>query len=287
MSLDRELLALAETTVREAGAVVAAGRSRAIEVTDTKTSPTDIVTEVDLASERLIRERILDARPSDGFVGEEGADVAGSSDVVWVADPIDGTVNFLYGIPQFAVSLAARVGGVVVAGVVHNPISGETFTAVRGEGARLGDRAVAVSGCTDVAAALIGTGYAYRADVRRHQAVEMARLLPRVREVRRLGSAALDLCFVASGRLDGYVERGLQPWDLAAGGLIASEAGARVAGLGGAAASETLVVAAPEALFDRLHDLLVETGFGDWPLEDRHPADGPVAAVSGQRPDEP
>jgi myo-inositol-1(or 4)-monophosphatase len=259
------LLLLAERVARQAGRVVAAGRHGDVEVTRTKSSPTDVVTAVDLAAEQVIRQQILAARPGDGFIGEEGEDVEGSSGVRWVADPIDGTVNYLYGIPQYAVSLAAELDGEVVAGVVHNAATGETFTASRGHGAQLDGRPVVASACTDLASALLGIGYGYRADARAAQAVEVSRLVAQVRDVRRLGSAALDLCFVACGRLDAYVERGLKRWDLAAGGLVAREAGARVEGLDGEAASELLVVAAPEPLFERFHGLLVASGFGEWP----------------------
>ncbi len=262
----QQLLRLARDVAEKAGRLVAEGRRGTVEVAGTKSSPTDIVTAVDVASERLIREEIIAARPADAFVGEEGDDIAGSSGVTWVADPIDGTVNFLYDIPQFAVSLAARVGDTVVAGVVHNPISGETFTATRGGGAFLGGRRISVSSCTDLRWALVGTGYTYLAEVRAHQAVETSHLVAVVRDIRRLGSAALDMCFLACGRLDAYVERGLKPWDLAAGGLIASEAGARVGGLGGAAASELLVVAAPAGLYDTFEAALVTAGFADWPM---------------------
>jgi len=261
-----ELLRLAVHVATEAGRLVATGRRGIVEVSDTKSSPTDVVTAVDVASEQLIRREIRAVRPADAFVGEEGDDTAGTSGVTWVADPIDGTVNFLYSIPQFAVSLAARVGDEVVAGVVHNPLSGETFTAILGGGAFLGGEPITVSGCRDLATALVGIGYTYRADVRAHQAVETSRLVAVVRDIRRLGSAALDLCFVACGRLDAYVERGLKPWDLAAGRLIASEAGARVAGLGGAEASELIVVAAPVRLFPTFEEALVDAGFGDWPM---------------------
>lgn len=263
-----DLLPLAESVAREAGELVRKGREGSVSVAATKSSPTDVVTAVDLASEKLIRERLRTARPDDGFVGEEGDDVPGTSGITWVADPIDGTVNYLYGLPTYAVSLAAQVDGRSVVGVVHNPQSGETFTAEHGSGAFVDGRPITVNAIDDPALALVGTGYSYRADVRTHQAAELERLIPRVRDVRRIGSAALDLCSVAAGRLDAYVERGLKPWDLAAGQLIAEEAGARVAGLHGGAPGELLTVCAPVSLFEPLHALLVECGFADWPLPD-------------------
>jgi myo-inositol-1(or 4)-monophosphatase len=261
-----ELLTLAVEVAVRAGKLVTAERRHPVSVSATKSSPTDVVTAVDLASERLIRREIEAVRPDDSFVGEEGDDVAGSTSVTWVADPIDGTVNFLYGIPQFAVSLAARVGTRVVAGVVYNPISDETFTAVLGGGAELNGHPIEVSGCTVLAEALVGVGYHYKAEVRHHQAVETARLIPVVRDVRRLGSAALDLCFLAAGRLDAYVERGLKPWDFAAGRLIATEAGAIVAGLRGDPVSERIIVGAPRDFFPVFEAAVLDAGFGDWPL---------------------
>lgn len=257
---------LAERVAREAGALIVERRRGSVEVADTKSSPTDVVTEADLASEMLIRQRLAVARPGDGFVGEEGDDVPSDSGLTWFADPIDGTVNFLYDIAHFAVSLAACDEAGAVVGVVHHPTSAETFTAVRGGGALLDGKPLRPSGCTDPARALTATGFSYRADVRVHQAAELGRLLPRVRDVRRMGSAALDLCYLACGRYDAYVERGLKPWDLAAGRLACAEVGVRVEGLHGAEPGELLVVGAPEQLFDAFHVELVSAGFGEWPL---------------------
>jgi myo-inositol-1(or 4)-monophosphatase len=278
-----DLLALAVETAREAGALVARRRAEApVEVAATKSSPTDVVTASDTAAERLIRERIGAARPDDGFLGEEGGDQAGQqagqragqqagqqagrhggrTRVRWVVDPIDGTVNYLYGIPVYAVSIAAEVDGEVALGVVHNPVSGETWTALAGEGARLDGRPVRVGDRTDPAQALVATGFNYDVATRTAQAQQVARLLPRVRDIRRMGAASLDLCGVATGRLDAFVEQGLQPWDLAAGGLVAREAGARLGGLGDAEPGEGLVVATNPGLWDRLQDLLRDAGFG-------------------------
>jgi myo-inositol-1(or 4)-monophosphatase len=268
VSAAADLLRIAEAAAREAGMLLVEGQRGTVEVTSTKSSPTDIVTAVDVASEQLIRRTILAARGDDGFVGEEGDDVPGSSGVVWIADPIDGTVNYLYAIPQFAVSIAASVDGTVVAGVVHNPMSGETFTAALGEGARLDGRAISVGSCTDISQALVGTGYSYRADVRARQAVETSRLVSVVRDIRRIGSAALDLCYVACGRYDAYVERALRQWDLAAGRLIVTEAGGRVEGLRGEEPGELIVTAAGPQLYDAFHASLIGAGFGDWSLPD-------------------
>jgi myo-inositol-1(or 4)-monophosphatase len=259
-----ELLALAVAAAREAGELVAQRRADApVEVSATKSSPTDIVTASDTAAERLIRQRIEDARPDDGILGEEGGSATGNSGVRWIVDPIDGTVNYLYGIPAYAVSIAAECDGEVTVGVVHNPASGETWTALRGQGAWLGDRRLQVGGLGDPAYALVATGFNYDVRTRTRQAGQVARLLPLVRDIRRIGSAALDLCALATGRVDAYVEQGLKPWDYAAGGLVARQAGARVGGFGGASeASEDLVVATNPELWEPFQDVLREAGFG-------------------------
>jgi myo-inositol-1(or 4)-monophosphatase len=176
--------------------------------------------------------------------------------VRWVLDPIDGTVNYLYGLPQYAVSLAAAVDGVVVAGVVHNPATGDEWTATRGGGAFRAGRRLHGSDTGRLSQALVGTGFGYDPARRRHQAAVLARLLPEVRDIRRFGAAALDLCLTAEGALDAYFEKGLNPWDHAAGGLVAEEAGLVVAGLDGAPPGLDLVNAAPPALFPALHDRL-------------------------------
>jgi myo-inositol-1(or 4)-monophosphatase len=174
-----------------------------------------------------------------------------------VVDPIDGTVNYLYDIPRWATSLAVEDAGGALVAVVHAPAAGETFTAVRGAGAWRDGRPVATSGCTALASALVATGFGYRAQRRARQAQVLAEVLPRVRDIRRLGAASLDLCDVACGRLDGYYEQGLQPWDLAAGRLVVREAGGVVSGLRGREAGEQLTVAAGRDLHPHLVDLLV------------------------------
>lgn len=258
LDLARRVAAEAVEHVRERRP---AGR---VGVADTKSTPTDVVTEIDRSCEDLIRQRILAARPDDAFVGEEGRDVPGTSGVEWVVDPIDGTVNFVYGIERYAVSIAARRAGVVEVGVVVNIATGETFEATAGEGAwRVdGDRRVRLTGPPDVPLdrMLVATGFAYAAPVREHQAAAVARMLPHVRDVRRLGAAALDLADVAAGRLDAYVEQGLQEWDLAAGGLIAAEAGVVVTGPDGTP-SERLVIAAPASRAAEFVALVERCGF--------------------------
>lgn len=254
------LLTLAVDVAREAAALVTDRRRGGVEVAETKSSPTDVVTEADRAAEELIRTRILAARPDDGIVGEEGADTASASEVTWVVDPIDGTVNFLYGIPQYAISIAARVGDQVVAGVVLDVTKGETFTATRGGGARLDGHPVAVRDVVPLDQRLVITGFSYERTTRVAQAAAVRELLGRVRDVRRLGSAALDLCYVACGRADAYVEEGLNDWDLAAGGLMVEEAGGRL-GHGAGVGGKGCVMAAPAGGFDAFVTAVVESGF--------------------------
>jgi len=245
-----ELASLAEHAARAAGDLVRDQRPEDLSVSATKTSPTDVVTAMDTAAEALLADVLLSGRPEDGLLGEEGGLRPGTSGLTWVVDPIDGTVNYLYGIPAYAVSVAVVEGEPeprawrVLAACVHNPSSGETWTATLGGGARLDGRAVGGPGSPPLSGALVGTGFGYTTERRRRQGEVVAALLPQVRDIRRAGSAALDLCAVASGRLDAYYERGLQPWDLAAGGLVAAESGASVTGLAGLDADESMVVAA-------------------------------------------
>jgi fructose-1,6-bisphosphatase/inositol monophosphatase family enzyme len=252
-----ELLELAETVSREAAGILVTGQAE-VTVADTKSSPTDVVTEMDRRAEALIRERIGAERPADAILGEEGGQTGDEADapVRWVVDPLDGTVNYLYGLHDWAVSIAAEVSGKIVAGAVCVPRRRELFTAVLGGGAWLtaGGSRVALR-CRETVAldrALVGTGFGYRAERRVVQGEVVAALLPGIRDIRRGGSAAIDLCAVAAGRLDGYYERGLNPWDYAAGALIAAEAGAIVGGLHGAAHSTSMTVAAGPALFGPL-----------------------------------
>lgn len=252
-------------------AELAAGRVRAragaadLRVT-AKSTATDPVTEVDREVEALLVDHLLRVRPDDGVVGEEGAAREGSSGVRWVLDPIDGTVNFVYGIPGCNVSVAAELDGEVVAGAVVDPLHGDTFAAARGHGATRNGQPVACSTATDPAAALVGTGFGYDPDRRRRQAEVLVRVLPQVRDIRRVGAAALDLCWVACGRLDGYYEKGLQPWDWAAGGLVAAEAGAVVTDVEGLPLDglrpSPCVVAAGPGLHEPLRALVDAAGAG-------------------------
>ena len=249
------LLELAIDLGRRAGGLALSMRE-GIEQESTKSSPTDVVTAADRASEQLLVDGIRSERPDDGILGEEGAADDGTSGVRWVVDPIDGTVNYLYGIPQWAVSIGIEVDGVMQAGVVYNPSADEQFTAVRGGGAFLNGRPLQCSAVSELSQALVATGFSYDARRRSAQAVVLPELLRSCRDLRRMGAGALDLCAVAAGRVDAYYEQALAPWDIAAGGLIAAEAGARVAGLRGAAPGAALVVAASPGVFDVLHDLL-------------------------------
>ena len=222
----RALLAVAVRVAGAAAELARATREKAILDVDTKSSETDVVTEGDRASERLVRRRLAELRPGEPVLGEEeGGGAVEPGGVCWVVDPIDGTVNYLYGYPWYAVSLAARVDGASVAGAVVEPDSGRCWTAARGHGAALDGVPLRVSRTSRLDLALVATGFGYRADRRRRQAAGVARLVGRIRDIRRAGSAALDLCAVAAGWVDGYFENGLSTWDWAAGALIAEEAG--------------------------------------------------------------
>lgn len=265
-ALADDLLQLAIDVAREAGELVVTARRSGVEVADRKSSPVDVVTQVDRDSEALIRARLAEARPLDGFFGEEGGRGASESGLTWVVDPIDGTVNFLYGIPHYAISIAVVEGAPdpqsweAVAGVVLNPVTGELFTARRGDGARLDGRPIRVADAVPLAESLVFTGFAYSAETRAEQGVAIAQLLPRVRDLRRLGTASLDLCSVAAGRANAYFERTLSPWDHAAGALIAREAGAVVKGLGDRRPDREFVLAAHPDAVGELEGLLISVG---------------------------
>lgn len=265
-----QVLDLARDVARGAGELVHAGRRSGVDVASTKSSPVDVVTALDEEAEHFIRAAVREVRPQDGILGEEHGLEPGTSGLTWVVDPIDGTVNFLYGIPAYAVSVAVVAGDPgdparwsVLAGCVHAPAQGRSYWAARGRGAWRSDeygdgRSLAVREPAALPVALIGTGFGYRREVRVRQGEVVAALLPQVRDIRRAGCASLDLCAVAAGELDGYYERGLQPWDLAAGALIAAEAGAVVRGLEGRPAGERLTLAAAPGLADELGRLLEE-----------------------------
>ena len=258
-----ELLALAVETAAEAAAFLRDGRESLGDAegdVTTKSTPTDVVTAMDTAAEAMIVGRLLGARPGDGVLGEEGASRVGTSGVRWVIDPIDGTVNYLYRLPCWSVSIGAEIDGEIVAGVVHDGPRDVAWTGLRGAGAYRNGVAIRCSPETDLSKALVATGFGYAAHRRAVQGAVAAALLPQIRDIRRNGSGALDLCSAAAGHVDVYYEQGLHPWDLAAGALIAREAGCVVGGLHGAAEGAALVIAAPPALFDAVHDLLVGLG---------------------------
>lgn len=257
-----DLLETATRIAVQAGELARTRRIEGVSVAASKSTAVDIVTHADREVEALIRGLLADARPDDGFFGEESDAEPGTSGLTWVVDPIDGTVNYLYGIPQYAVSIAVVEGDPdpltwsALAGAVVNPESGERFTATAGGGALLDGRQIRVSADVAPDRALVGTGFGYRADVRLEQARVLVPLLGEVRDIRRLGAASLDLCAVACGRLDAYFERGLQPWDHAAGALIAREAGARVTGWDGAPPSADFTLAADAPLAEFLESFL-------------------------------
>jgi myo-inositol-1(or 4)-monophosphatase len=262
-----ELVELARACALRAGELIRTERPDRPQVAATKSSPTDVVTAMDRAVEELLKDLLRGARPQDGLLGEEGGGRPGTSGVTWVLDPIDGTVNYLYGLPSYAVSVAAVLGDPSVpgawtplAGCVHNPQTQETWTAGAGLGADLNGTSLTVQEAPQLSACLVATGFGYREDRRAHQAEVLARLLPRVRDVRRLGCASIDLCMVASGRVDGYYERGLNPWDIAAGVLVAGEAGAVVRGLRGRPAGPEFLLAAAEPLCGELAECLADLG---------------------------
>jgi myo-inositol-1(or 4)-monophosphatase len=286
------LLALAVAVACEAGEMLA-GRQERPAVVGTKSSPTDVVTEMDQAAERLIRTRILAERPDDAILGEEGGQTGGQARVRWVVDPLDGTVNYLYGLPDWAVSIAAEVRGQVVAGAVCVPHRDALFCAAAGAGAwrcslasisgtangtngtnaadglyvadhyesggaiPAGSQRLSCSTDVPLSRALIATGFGYERGRRRVQGEVLSVVLPRVRDIRRNGACSVDLCTLAAGNVDGYYERGVQHWDIAAGILIAREAGAVVGGLAGRPAGPSMTVGAGPGLFPELHDLLL------------------------------
>jgi myo-inositol-1(or 4)-monophosphatase len=258
-----QLADLARRAATDAGRLLVEGLERARSLVATKATATDMVTEMDHASERLIERAVLAERPEDGFAGEEGTTRAGTSGVRWIVDPLDGTTNYLYGFPGFGVSVAAELDGVVVAGAVVDPLHGDTFVAVRGGGATRNGVPIRVNDQDRLEHALVATGFAYEPGRRVRQARVLVEVLGRVRDVRRTGAAAVDLCSVACGRVDAFYERGLQPWDYAAGALVAAEAGARTGDLAGGPVSSSFALAAAPGVFEALRELLVRAGAAD------------------------
>lgn len=252
---------IAVDIAREAGALAQRRRAEGVAVAATKSTLADIVTEADREVEQLIRDRLAAARPDDGFLGEESDPQPGTSGVTWVVDPIDGTVNYAYGIPQYAVSIAAVTGEarpetwVAQAAAVYSPAVDELFHAHRGGGAWLGDQPLHVSTVTD-AGALLATGFGYDPATHDGDLARVRRMMVLARDLRRAGAASLDLAYVAAGRLDGYFERGLKPWDHAAGALLVTEAGGVIGGRPGDAPGAEMTIAAGPELFTQMRELL-------------------------------
>ncbi|MCP3987747.1 MAG: inositol monophosphatase [Actinomycetia bacterium] len=266
---DLDWVALADLATQlagEAGARALELATSARRSTSTKSSVTDLVTTADTAAEELIVAGLDRARPDDGIEGEEGSSRSGATGVVWHIDPIDGTTNYVYDIPAWSVSIAASIPNpaatesgprVTVAGVVFDPANQLLFRAIKGSGATRNGDPLSCSTKDELETALVATGFSYRAERRRNQAQVLVEVLPRIRDIRRFGSAALDLCAVATGQVDAYYERGLNRWDLAAGLLVATEAGAVAGNLAGGPADTSFVLASAPGLFGSLQDLLV------------------------------
>jgi myo-inositol-1(or 4)-monophosphatase len=250
------LLDLATRAAAAAGGLLLERAGGPASGVSSKSSRTDLVSDTDRDAEALIVGMIAEERPADAIVGEEGADAPGSGEIHWLVDPLDGTINYLWGIPQWSVSVAALDHEGPLVGVVHDPSRGETFTALRGGGTSVGDRVLRLGPGPPLDEALIGTGFSYIAQRRARQAAMLPAILPAVRDLRRFGSAALDLAWVACGRLDGYFERGLNPWDWAAGRLIVSEAGGVVEELPATGEDPLGCIAAPPALIGPLRALV-------------------------------
>jgi myo-inositol-1(or 4)-monophosphatase len=251
-----DLLTLAKTLAIRVGDTALAGRKLGLRNVETKSTSTDMVTEFDRATEREIVGTLKRLRPDDAIVGEEGGTHAGSSGITWFVDPIDGTTNFLYDLPMWTISIGVHDASGPLCGVVYAPALRETFTASRGRGAFLNGHRITCGTATDPTQALVGTGFNYSPANRVIQANRFPRFIDKIRDVRRLGSASLDLCFVACGRYDAYFEEHLYPWDLAAGALIATEAGAHVEVLADGPTAHALMAANPQ-LFPEIKALLL------------------------------
>lgn len=265
---DDELLDLAVRTARAAGAELLSRYGRPAGV-ETKSTDTDLVSDADRAAEALIVAALSAARPDDGLFGEEGAARPSTSGLTWIIDPLDGTVNYLYQLANFAVSIACADADGSRVGVVYDPVSQETFTAIRGGGSYLctasGTRRLTASTGVPISRAMVATGFGYDATVRARQGALIGALLPRVRDIRRIGSAALDICAVAAGRVDAYVEEGIHPWDMAAGSLVCTEAGALFTEVALPGCGPTYLAAAPDlhAALDEMVRELATGSFAD------------------------
>lgn len=251
-----DLMNVAAGIARNAGDLVFTGRRNGAGKVQTKSSATDMVTQWDTASEHFVVDQLSKLRPHDSIIGEEGGQVQGTTPYTWLIDPIDGTTNFLYNLSGYAISIAACIETDPVSAAVFLPATRELFVAAKGHGSWLGSSRLQVSPCESIETALVATGFSYSAARRDLQGQRIARLLPKVRDLRRLGAAAADLCFVAAGRLDAYFEEGLQAWDLAAGQLIASEAGATLSNFVGSTITPSQVLVATPRIHGDLLKLL-------------------------------
>lgn len=254
------LRTLAEQAATSTAALLLDGLQHDRTVVESKSTATDLVTEMDRRAEQHLADVLLAARPHDGLLGEEGHDTAGTSGVRWIVDPLDGTTNYLYGHPGFNVSVAAELDGTPLVGAVADVLAAQLFSAAAGRGATCDGRPLRRREAPPLDHLLVATGFGYAADRRAQQATVLTQVLPKVRDIRRMGAAAIDLCSVALGRVDAFYERGLAHWDRAAGALIAAEAGCRVGDLRGGDGSGDFLLAAPTDRFDELADLLREAG---------------------------
>jgi myo-inositol-1(or 4)-monophosphatase len=253
---EHELLAVARDAAHAAAAELTSRFGHTAEGVHAKSTPTDLASDADVAAESAIRQVLGRLRPGDAILGEEGG-ATGDGDRRWLVDPLDGTINYLFGIPAFAVSVACEDAAGTIAGVVFDPIREECFEATRSGPGTLGDRVISASERADLATAMVATGFGYDAAVRARQAVVLARVLPRVRDIRRVGAAALDLAWSACGRYDAYYERGTHAWDIAAGALICSRAGLEIRELPAGGDDEPAgLMVAPAALIEELFALV-------------------------------
>ena len=250
------LVSLAQEAARRAGELLLERFRGPASGVNAKSTHTDLASDADRDAEKLLTDLIRESRPQDGFLGEEGGETGGAGGLRWVLDPLDGTINFLFGLPAWCVSIAAADNEGTVLGVIHNPLMGETFSATRGGGARLDGAPIKVSDRSELSSALVATGFSYEAARREEQGRTVGLLLPKVRDIRRAGSASLDFASLACGRVDAYYEGPLAPWDRLAGGLIATEAGAVVTELPIRNGDETVVVAANPSLHPALERFL-------------------------------
>ena len=252
---EHELLAIAREAARAAADELTSRFGRSAEGVRSKSTPTDLASDADDAAETAIRDVLARLRPDDAILGEEGG-ATGEGELRWVVDPLDGTINFLFGIPAFAVSVACEDSSGTIAGVILDPIRDEWFSAMRSGDATLNGDVLRGSGRSELSTALVATGFGYDAAMRARQAAVVSRVLPRVRDIRRFGAAALDLAWCATGRWDAYYERGVRAWDVAAGALICARAGLEVCDLSASGDDPAGIVVAPPALADELFELV-------------------------------